>query len=410
MKYKEWEDNYLKINSELKDILFNASAVIKEMTEEAERGNIYAMNRLSEMYREGTLLAQNDDMYLLYLKKMIDSELDGMYADAVQAENYFSLNYPLGNIELLFPELFQDGEMIAYAAMHYCDFLFAEADLTQRKEYIEILKKANAVFKVSGSGIDSKIDNYQKSIGKETGIPASESVSSETGSDCGEYDIQLKDIFGNNVYQMLQPENRVDLATAMLCMERLNTVEQGMISGIDYSAVILPLMKALENELQCKIYKKYLEYLLSTYSADTYIKENGIVPETKKMILKKIGKSWCFLKSDRLCTLGGVAFALGRYDKGKYVPDKTAVHFCADKLINWSDYIKLYGNVSNKNNAAGEWIVNLTEDIEQIRRLRNQAAHGGTILDEPKARWSLDYLLVIRKFLVNTISVINCPD
>ena len=65
MKYKEWEDNYLKINSELKDILFNASAVIKEMTEEAERGNIYAMNRLSEMYREGTLLAQNDDMYLL---------------------------------------------------------------------------------------------------------------------------------------------------------------------------------------------------------------------------------------------------------------------------------------------------------------------------------------------------------
>ena len=77
---------------------------------------------------------------------------------------------------------------------------------------------------------------------------------------------QLIEEFGLDTWNKLASQSRKYLITAMFCYEQLDGLSGMSKQQIDFSATILPMMKALELELKKCFYVKYINFLKEEFA------------------------------------------------------------------------------------------------------------------------------------------------
>ena len=186
-----------------------------------------------------------------------------------------------------------------------------------------------------------------------------------------------------------------------------------MQKEVDFSSVVITLMKSLEYEMKIRFLYGYLYYLHAEVPVDEYISDNSLSPTTKRynpynrgMILfqARDGDIEYIIPEtkDTDFTLGSFKYVVGmmpnqsgREITGQYtLPDASAVKYCEQKLM---------CRKSVEANNGGDWLSAIVNKIDSITALRNDAAHGGVILSRMSAESAFMDLIRIKKILVNLV-------
>lgn len=208
---------------------------------------------------------------------------------------------------------------------------------------------------------------------------------------------------GKEAWDLFYPQTRTYIITAQYIYN--NLVQIGSIQeDIDYSCVILPLMKALELELKRVFSLKYLQYL------EEVVKTPEEYRSLNKIKLQKLRDEWAvsyccgqytFKKSD-LChdakntppylvtrfTLGNLNYIVGRRDtKNGTLFYKTAHDFCKTVIDEDTD----------------KWLKYITSSVDMILNQRNEAAHAGKIASDMDAKYCWEQIIYINTLIRNIV-------
>ena len=180
---------------------------------------------------------------------------------------------------------------------------------------------------------------------------------------------------------------------------------------MDFSAVVLPMMKSLEHELRIRFCDKYIEYLKREYptledftTANNIYKKPGGVRKDKKVLFIKDEISGDTIYADgsiayEQFSLGSFKYTLSKVDRDieeleKAIElDHTAIEFCNQSLF--KNYIS--------DEDTREWLTKLICEVETLIKRRNDSAHGGNVLDEMSAQSTWRDLITIQKVLVSLV-------
>ena len=189
---------------------------------------------------------------------------------------------------------------------------------------------------------------------------------------------ELVSTIGKDAWKTFDSLTQTGVLTAELC---LRTFAENP-ADVDFSASVVPIMKALENELIRNFYSPYVDFLKRKYpDPEKYILVNNLnsleqsPQDARRKILvynNKLQKYWYRSPYDKKkkkieFTIGDFQYTAG-VDKLSIVKcDVTAVEFYKDKY---------FGN-SADNSRVVAWICKLTQNLEGLRQLRNDSAHAG---------------------------------
>ncbi|HHZ01641.1 MAG TPA: hypothetical protein GX396_01700 [Tissierellia bacterium] len=199
------------------------------------------------------------------------------------------------------------------------------------------------------------------------------------------YEVDLFEYLGTDVWDKLSDESKVFLTTAKLTydsMERMKGSDE-----LDYSGVCLLVTKAMEMEMFTRVYSGYIKYLNEKYGKD-YVSW----PECTLSVLKNKE-----IEPDNF-TLGSVMYFIGLYPNGK--PVRVNKIERPEFFIEFDMYARdiLYNNKISQVQRKNK-LLNCVESIEKVRLdYRNPSAHRGR-LPVTKAIDCWEYVIEIQKRL-----------
>ena len=371
----------------------------------AERNDIYAMVEIANAYRDGTFVEQSDEQYYKWLEEIVK---DHEYV-------YYDLKYlyESGNIwgqqgrfhqDELFGELIYPYGDSAYAlGLYYLGssemkeleqalFYFEVADLCwiPCEKYIVQVKRRIEALKNCRTRVEEE----------ENEIIIKESK-------------QLIDEFGFETWNKLASQSKKYLITAMFCYEQLYSLNERSKQQIDFSATILPMMKALELELKKRFYVQYINFLKVKFpTPEAYMKKIGITKAKDRDVILNINRdrsiSFTNTQQSEKFTLGSFRFCMGvvnfRKTNGTYC-DCTAIQFAKNVLLDLDIFKLTIKNNSNIDEQVDMWLWNLINDVCAIKQKRNDSAHSGEVLNQTDAEFCLAEIITVKKIIRNLVYV-----
>ena len=208
-------------------------------------------------------------------------------------------------------------------------------------------------------------------------------------------------LLGEKAWNKLQGATKIDIVTSEICLRSFKDYKK----GFDFSSVVTPIMKGLEQELRTSFYDGYLAYLESgKYTPSQYAHKvwSGVYPgdidiaKKKSKILDYDGKKLSYKVDRSVYTVGDFRFAIGASNLRAICVDCTFEEYCQSVLFKGNTYTR---------KEYLDWIRQLIKDVESLRLLRNDSAHAGKILNQSDAETALNELVKVRKIL----GLIVCP-
>ena len=283
-----------------------------------------------------------DNAYIYYkLLKDFDSKDYGTYGQNIIIKlysymHYFRYLYNLGLYE-------ESLKITKEAKKYYIDF-YEKIDMR------ETLKTINNI-------IDSHIEKCEEQISKAQKIKYSEE--------------KLLNYFDKKIIDLMTDDNKIYILTSLNIYEYMKKSEITM----DYSAVLMPILKSIENIIFEIVAKEYHSFILGKKEIDKwYIK--GFLNKDNEIIMK----------IDRLEY--GLALSLigkkssYKYDRDEIIPNKYFIEFC------------------NKNNIKNsrDVVIKIYTELDNLRLKRNLVAHKNRVYED-SVKECYDILLDNIKFI-----------
>ncbi len=222
--------------------------------------------------------------------------------------------------------------------------------------------------------------------------------------------VDIVSAIGDDVWRAFDSLTQSGVLTAELCLRAFAENP----NGVDFSASVVPLMKALENELIRNFYVPYANYLKKNYPlASDYVRINNLTSlnqdpqDARRKIIwfnKKKNKyayrnPYDKIKKKTEFTIGDFQYSAGVDDLSKVKCDKTAVAFYKNQY---------FGNGIDDSQIV-VWICNLTQNLEGLRQLRNDSAHAGITQTLQNAKDAMNVIIKVDRVLMTvsnpTISI-----
>lgn len=397
--------------------MFGESEIFKFIYYEAyEKENKYAIQMLAEWYQTGTYVQASDELYIKELEHLFDvSEKGGHLGDAIRiAKDLYDEQYggylmakmsqedwicnsllSVSGEELgVYYAGFSDIESLKKAEYYLRVALWCHADIKELLEETEarlvLLRKTNADMPRLNDNIKALRSAVYTSINEvvsESKIEAWHKVAD-----------YVKNQFDEHNWIKLQQETQSYLITATYSLVELLNVIQFEGYSVDYGGVISLLMRALELELRLRFHKKYIEFLESKYPDPlSFAVKNNLQKSDyvriRASLLRRTGDRICYQNPDKsggVFVQGAFRYVIGLHQvNNEYDTDNTMKEYCRDCLFskNLSD---------DQINAT---LHTLYKDVEIMRRMRNNASHGGVVLSQGDAEFAFDRMILTYKML-----------
>ena len=401
--------------------------IFKDMVEDAEKGNLFCMFYVSKQYECGDIVRESKDKQIYWLNKIAESEIaKAMYCyfddedfeacspaekrsiekviDSISIDIVYIVRNLIGaacfelaqcyrksvNIdELDYAQQCLDGALVCKYPPYPGPYVVYDMiiELERQKEFV----------------IEHK--NYW---------PNPELLQSDPMKDAVIVKKIREEIInnvGSDNWNKFTSETKRCFMTAMTCLFYLSRLEKATREYMDFSAVVLPMMKSLEHELRIRFCDKYIEYLKREYptledftTANNIYKKPGGVRKDKKALFIKDEISGDTIYADgsiayEQFSLGSFKYTLSKVDRDieeleKAIElDHTAIEFCNQSLF--KNYIS--------DEDTREWLTKLICEVETLIKRRNDSAHGGNVLDEMSAQSTWRDLITIQKVLVSLV-------
>lgn len=162
---------------------------------------------------------------------------------------------------------------------------------------------------------------------------------------------KLLKYFDNDVLKLMSDDNKIYVITSLNIYEYMKSNEITM----DYSATLMPIMKAIENIMFDIICKKYHTFILDKKEIDKDMIEKFINKKTGNLITKMYKLE-----------LGDALYLIGKEYEKEITPNKYFLEFC------------------EKNNVANsrDVIIKVYTELDKLRKKRNCVAHKDRINEE----------------------------
>lgn len=206
---------------------------------------------------------------------------------------------------------------------------------------------------------------------------------------------------GESVWKAFDSLTQTGVLTAELCLRAFAENP----TDVDFSASVVPIMKALENELIRNFYSPYMDFLKRKYpDPNEYIRVNdltslGLLPhDSRRKILgynSKQNKYWYRnpynkWKKTIEFTIGDFQYTAGIDELSLVRCDTTTVEFYKDK----------YFGIEADDSRVTAWICNLTQNLEGLRQLRNDSAHAGKTQTLQNAKDAMNVIIKVDHVLM----------
>lgn len=374
LKYKMISfDNYKKALDD--DVIKRSIAKLKEFNEKQEKPfnesyineQAYGLNYRNKEGRR--ILAQDlsnlyymlndEEKFLLYGKEAVKYEslnIIGVfikyYCDKLDYNNahiYYELmhNFDPKN----FGTNYQNIVIKLYSYSNYYKFLY---DIGLYGESLKIAKEAKKYY----IHLDLDTNQYEtlKAINDHI-RKCQEQIDNSKNIKCSE-EILLK-YFNREIVDLISDDNKVYILTSLNIYEYMKTAEMTM----DYSAALMPILKAIENimfEILAINYHHYMAEIIKNKQID------------KRDIKGFLDKDNEFMKKIDKLEYGKILSLIGRksisfYDDSSFIiPNKYFTDFC------------------NKNNIGNSKsvIIKIYNDIDKLKDRRNLVAHKNRVYEE----------------------------
>ena len=206
---------------------------------------------------------------------------------------------------------------------------------------------------------------------------------------------------GDDAWMAFDSLTKTGVLTAEYC---LRTFAENP-ADVDFSASVVPIMKALENELIRDFYIPYVNFLNKNYPrASDYVRINNLSSlnqnpqDARRKIIwynntkKKYAYRNPYDKKKKKIefTIGDFQYSAGVDDLSKVKCDKTTIAFYKDKY---------FGNGADDSLIVA-WICNLTQNLEGLRQLRNDSAHAGITQSLQNAKDAMNVIIKVDRVLM----------
>lgn len=362
----------------------NYVEALKWYTKSANQGCAVALYNIGNMYEKGLGVTQSFEDAIKYWSNAITSK-----------KNYAKPAYKLG-----------------YA---YYDGLGVEQDYTKALEYFEQAHKngypcsyAIDMIKNELARKNGQITHYDKSSNQMRAY-ADELLKQSIPTDKLPLQIQkdLKEDFGD-YWNKLNKNTRKFLETALFNFITYYSFGERMYGNFDFSSVITPMFKALENEMGKYVYTGYIHYLVENNVSACEFPLN-------RTFIKSDGKgNLAYRKANDMSyfTLGSIDKVIGLsknikprgyldIDEQAYTIDKTFKEYL---IALFTD--DALGTI-NKERAIVDYIIDFSREIKCLTdSIRNPAAHGN-VMSCAKAEECGNHLIKVKKLLLKFIEKIK---
>ncbi len=371
----------------------------------AEKNDIYAMVEIANAYRDGTFVEQSDEQYYRWLERIV-KEHEYVYYNLkylYESDNIFGQQGRFHQDELLGELIYPYGDSAYTLGLYYLGsseveeleqalFYFEAADLCwiPCKKYIVQAKERIESLKNPGSSVEEEENAVIAEVRK-----------------------QLIDEFGLDTWNKLAPESKKYLITAMFCYEQLYGLNERSKQQIDFSATIVPMMKALELELKERFFVQYINFLKEEFATpEAYMQEIGIVNAKDRSAVLRYNAngsiSFRNTQESKRFTLGSFRFCIGVTDfyktNGTYC-DCTAIQFAKNVLLDLDAFKLTLENTENIDEQVDLWLWDLINGVCALNPKRNVSAHCGEIMSQTDAEFCLSELITVKKIICKLVYV-----
>lgn len=184
-------------------------------------------------------------------------------------------------------------------------------------------------------------------------------------------------IIGDNTWEHLDSLTRTGVLTAELCLRTFSESP----TDVDFSASVMPIMKALENELVKNFYVPYADYLKRKHpQPDDYIQINNLTSlnlapqDARRKIIgyNSLNKKYWY-RNPYNPKKQNIEFTIGDFQYTAGV-DKLSLLRCDATVVEF--YKQVFGPGAEDSRVTS-WVCKLTQELESLRQLRNDSAHAG---------------------------------
>ena len=392
---------------------------IELLTLSAEHGNLLSMKQLASVYKNEEFPRESEPEYLHWLNRIVSDKRVQEYIAAREnnqdqeklssiSNNYLSFiagaaSYELGLFYRNSQKLDEIKKALSFiSAAEICGYPFYPGPHVTHEIKLELLDRIKSLEKyIKNKQIEGNLINLLENISIDT-MSVDEQISKLRNN--------LRAEIGDDIWDAFQEETRICLVTSISCFYYLLHATTNE-ARLDFSCVIIPLMKTLEHELKIRFYNGYIDYLKGKhYNIDKYIRLNNIDNIRKGydrggiILTTRSGKKDYsdYIRYPNKYTLGSFIYSTGLLslkreigEDGK-VADQTMIDYCQECLLR--------ERLPN-DEKVDSWLYELATHIEKIRDERNDSAHGGNIMNSFSANEALNYLVLIKKILVNLVKV-----
>ena len=374
---------------------------------DAEKGDPFAMYYLAMGYESGIFEEAFDEGYLYWLKEFMDSQIVNAYLEEWDPEEECTEEAAL---ILGFNDEFDlRGKVIDVGTrlgLYY----------KKSSKYDELLSAEKYLDAVFIAGKDFFLETGEGellSVLEEINLQANqirESVFSNDATDflLAEEKEKLKMDLGE-AWELFTEQTQTGVLTAEACYR----VFSGVSLPYDFTSVITPLMKSLEYELKLHFYNPYRKFLKENYSVDEFagkisrergFEKNKIAVKRRKLVTKSNGDLRYVSDDDPRdrtseFSIGEFLYTIGTTDKPQLLKniqlDSTFLDFCQNGL--YSEY---------EPEDVRNWILSIVKELKDMRKLRNESAHGGLVQNQADAETARATLIHAKRILV----LIVAPD
>lgn len=410
------------MNKILKSDLKNEDKIQLLYDEAYERHNMFAHYELAKAYKDGEFIVQSDTKYVEILKEISSSEQYFSRMSTIirklrdiRIHQYYEIEQYIDMSEWYTSALF-------YKVNYELGIYFSSSNNMNELEEAELyFNKANEFLPR-----ELKSDPIDAVRAKIVWLKNNNTVSQEKdfavydvkyfGRDLSESIKKSEDVFENvkkslindfteEKWDLLSKEAHSYFLTAYYCFLQLQLLGNKHYGEVDFGSVISLALKALEYELDKRFHKGYLNYLRENiktceqYCSINNLSINSILQDRRDLFfINNKNKQIEFFNPDGFCskfTIGSFEFILGIKTEGSLTSlDNTVVSYIAECL---------YKKLKLTNSQIKDWVIALNNDIGKLRRLRNDASHGGKILTVIDAKDCFDMMLYTKKIMLRLV-------
>ncbi len=235
----------------------------------------------------------------------------------------------------------------------------------------------------------------------------------------------LKMKFEEKHWNALRAETRIYIQTAVFSFLQYLNSDERLQSKIDYSGVISLLMRALELELKERFCLGYLAYLQKKYpNPYNYLKTNNLEYKFRgnnrdiKGIVKYVkdeGQLYYISYDGSNTEDSSYYFSLGKAQNFTgYVMesnkngtairvDKTFLEYLAQRMKGKSNHF-WSEDEKEREKRIKLWVSKISKAVATLKGVRNDASHGGKVLNVQVAMQAFESLILVKKILKELVT------